>query len=197
MIAGLVGGLLFPGCALKPKFIAPNYGPPSTVAVLPFNNHTIDMDGPVLVRRVFSEKLRRRGYNVKPEEETDDILRKQGITDGGQLPSIKPAKLAEVLGVDGLFYGDLIEFKYVTLGFYNTRVVEANFKLIDGYTGEMLWEDQRKATKTKIALSSEDALEVFKDKLVEKTVDKMLRMPLKEETDLVIKRVISTLPYGR
>ncbi|MFN3966579.1 MAG: GNA1162 family protein [Endomicrobiia bacterium] len=190
----VLSGLLLFGCVAKPKFIIDNYSPPMTVAVLPFNNFTTDLDGPVYVRKVFSEGIRCRGYIVKSINETDEILRGIGITDGGQLPAFKPEKIGEALKVDALFYGDLLEFNYITLGFYNKKSVAVNLKLLDSKTGKILWEDEKKVSRTELALSSEEALKKFKNKMIEKTIEKTFRVPLKEEVEEVVRKIILTLP---
>ena len=186
--------LFFLGCAVKPKFIVNNYTPPVTVAVLPFNNLTNDLDGPVYVRKIFSERLKYKGYIVKPLDETDDILRGIGITDGGQLSAFKPEKIGEALNVDGLFYCDLLEFSYITVGFYNKRAVSASFKLLDAKNGNLLWHDEKKVSRTDVALSSQEALKAFKDHIIEKTVEKTLKIPLREEVKELVNRVLLTLP---
>ncbi len=188
-------GLFLFGCVVKPKYIIDNYSPPVTVAVLPFNNFTNDLDGPVYVRKILSRRLSEKGYIVKPINETDEILRSIGITDGGQLSAFKPEKIGADLKVDGLFYGDLLEFNYITVGFYNKKSVALNLKLLDSKTGKILWEDEKKVSKTELAFSSEEALKKFKDRMIEKTIEKTLRVPLKQEVEKLIQKILLTLPW--
>lgn len=110
-----------------------------TVAVLPLYNATADVDGPALVRRVFDKKLQRY-YKTKPLNEVDELLRDQmGITLGGQLEMTTPQKLGEVLGVNGVIYGYLLDFDDVATAAYNVRKVRAGFKLVDTRTGNVVW----------------------------------------------------------
>src|SRR3989339_1155913 len=188
----LVICFLFIGCAPKAKYIIENYIPPARVAVLPFSNQSIDLNAPVLLRYLFNKRLTNIGYNTIPLEEIDEKLRKMGITEAGQFPTTTPKELGEKLNVDGLFFGDVIEFKYTTLGFYYARTVEGNFKLFDAKTEQLLWEDERKVSKKEFEFK--DIGRAFASQLVEKTIDKALHSPLKEEANGVIYTTLMTLP---
>ncbi len=120
----------------------PDYDIPKkeyTVAVLPLYNATNDIDGPVMVRKMFDRKLQRY-YRTVPLSSVDEILRNQaGVTLGGQLTLIDPRRLGEILGVDGLVYGYLLNFEDVKTVFYNVRKVRVAFKLVDAKTGNTVW----------------------------------------------------------
>ncbi|MDD5686289.1 MAG: DUF799 family lipoprotein [Elusimicrobia bacterium] len=182
----------FWGCAPKAKYLIENYVPPAKVAVLPFSNQSIDLDAPVLLRYLFNKRLINRGYDTISFEIIDSELRELGITDAGQLPTATIKELGEKLNVDGLVYGDVIEFKYTTLGFYYARTVQANFKLFDVKKEQLLWEDERKISNKKFEFK--DIGKAFASQLIEKTVDKALRSPLKEEANGVVNISIQTLP---
>lgn len=129
--------ILLPACATLPKYDVPKKE--YTVAVLPMYNATDDIDGPVMLRRSLDQKLMPY-YRTVPLDAVDEILRNQaGITLGGQLSMIKPEKLAELLGVDGVVYGYLLNFEDVKTVFYNVRKVRAAFKLVDAKTGKTVW----------------------------------------------------------
>lgn len=189
--------LLFNCCALKPKYIISNYSPPLNTAVLPFSNQTADLDGPILLRYLFSKKLQDKGYNVKSLEETDNILKNEGITSAGQLPTITHSELGKVLNVDAVFYGNVFEFNYVTLGIYYKRSVRANFKLVDTHSGELLWEDEKTSYHDKLVLDPEKIKDALGEQLKEKFVDKLLRSPLRQESEEVLNRALLTLPYRK
>ncbi len=184
--------LLITGCAPKAKYLIENYSPPQIIAILPFTNQSVDFDAPVIMRYLFNKRLSAVGYNTIPFEEIDTKLREMGITDAGQLPTTTLKKLGEKLNVDGLIYGDVIEFKYTTLGFYYARTVQANFKLFDSKNEKLLWEDERKVSHKKFEF--ENIGKAFASQLIEKTIDKALRSPLKEEANGVVNVSIQTLP---
>ncbi|MBN1384616.1 MAG: DUF799 family lipoprotein [Elusimicrobia bacterium] len=195
LLLSLISYLLlsvFIACVPKAKYLAENYTPPEKIAVLPFTNQAIDLDGPVLLRYLFDQRLYNLGYDTILFEEIDRKLHEMGITDAGQLPTTTPKELGEKLGVDGLIYGEVITFNYVTLGFYYSRTVEANFKLIDTKTENLLWEDERKISMKE--LQFKDVGKAFASQLIEKTLDKALKSPLRPESEAVVNISLRTLP---
>jgi hypothetical protein len=133
---------LFAACALPA--VPKHYNlanPIKRVALLPMKNETADVDGPNVVRSKMEAVFKDRGYNVKPVKETDQILRDQmGINLGGQLDLTTPQKLGEVLGVEGVVYGTLMDFDDITTGAYNVKKVRGKFRLVNTMTGEVFWE---------------------------------------------------------
>ncbi|MEE9542234.1 MAG: GNA1162 family protein [Thermodesulfobacteriota bacterium] len=108
--------------------------------MLPMYNVTTSIDGAEFVRKKFTEELGRRHYTVMDTAEVNSILQEQtGISLGSQLEMITPEVLGEILGVDALVYGYLLDFNDITLGIYNARVVRAGFKMVDTSTGKVLW----------------------------------------------------------
>ena len=132
---------LVAGCALpRPKFTDPG-NPLKRVAVLPMKNDTDDVDGPDTVRAKMVEALKDRSYLVLDPKETDQVLRdRMGINLGGQLDLTTPQKLGETLEVEGVLYGELMDFDETTTGIYNARKVRARFTLVNTATGQPLWQ---------------------------------------------------------
>ncbi len=128
-------------CAAAIYRVPPNpANPVYTVAVLPMYNATNDVEGPMVVRREFTERIDGRHYNIMAAEEVDRILAdRMGITLGDQLELTDPQTLGETLGVDGVIYGWLLNFDDITTGVYNARKVRAGFKLVETRTGRTLW----------------------------------------------------------
>jgi len=113
-----------------------------TVAVLPMYNATNDIDGPKRIREEFDRRLTKWHYQIKSLKDVDQILRdRMGITLGSQLEMTTPQKLGEVLGVDGVIYGYLLNFDDITTGVYNVKKVRAGFKLVESSTGNILWSN--------------------------------------------------------
>ncbi len=185
------------GCAVKPKMISSNYVPPQKIAVLPMANLSNDLQGPEYIRQEFIRHLTRHGYRIIDAAQTDEILRtKLGITDGGQLGSSTPQKICEALGVDAAVYGQVIDFKFQNIGFYQNKYVEVSFKMVDR-RGEALWEDQRKASHKELALSPEAAKRALVGGLVNRAVGKMLKVPLYEEVQTVVRVAVASLPKNK
>lgn len=119
----------------------PDFGNPVyTVAVLPVYNATNDVNGPMMVREEFNKRIQDMHYSVMPLKDVDTILRdRMGITLGSQLDMTTPQQLGEVLGVDGVVFGYLLDFDDVTTGVYNVKKVRAGFKLVETASGRAMW----------------------------------------------------------
>ena len=133
------------GCSSIGPRIAPNPANPNrTVAVLPMYNMTNSLDGAEYVRERFSKELSRHQYAVMDTAEVTSILQEQtGITLGSQLEMTSPDVIGEILGVDMLVYGYLLDFDDVILGLYNARIVRAAFKAVEVKTGRLLWSNAK------------------------------------------------------
>lgn len=129
------------GCSSVPIRVAPNPANPTrTVAVLPMYNVTNSLDGAEYVRERFSKELASRQYVVMEISRVNSILQEQtGISLGSQLEMTTPQVIGEILGVDALVYGYLLDFDNVILGIYNARMVRAGFKMVDVSSGNVLW----------------------------------------------------------
>lgn len=136
-----LSALIFLMSACSVRMIPPNpTNPIYSVAVLPMYNATNDVGGPEKVRKMFSARLEKRHYKVMPLDDVDQLLRdRMGITLGSQLEMTTPQKVGETLGVDGLFYGYLLNYDHITTGIYNAKKVRAGFKLVDATTGRVYW----------------------------------------------------------
>ncbi len=141
----LAGMLVLTACA--PQRRLPRYeyydaqNPLKHVAVLPMKNDTTDVDGPNVVRKKMIDALENKSYIVQDVKETDELLRdKMGITLGGQLDMTSAQALGETLGVEGVLYGNLMDFDESTTGVLNVRKVRAKFKLVNTRSSQPLWE---------------------------------------------------------
>lgn len=129
------------GCALGPRVLPTNPGNPiGSVAILPMLNNSDDVNAPIRVREAFYNRLSRYHYDVQTLKETNDILNLQmGITLGRQLDLATAQQIGETLGVDGVFYGYLLNFDAVTTGVANTYNVRMGWKLVNTKTGNIAW----------------------------------------------------------
>jgi hypothetical protein len=128
-------------CGGGRRGIAPNpANPVYRVAVLPFYNATNDVGGPSMVRELFAKRLDRFHYDSVALEDVDRLLvDRMGITLGSQLELTTARELGETLGVDGVFYGYLLDFDQITTGVYNVKKVRVGLKLVDTNTGAIVW----------------------------------------------------------
>lgn len=128
-------------CAAPRMIIPVNPGNPiRRVAILPMLDNTDDVDAPTRVREEFFNRLGQYHYDIQPLAETNEILNFQmGISMGKQLDMATPQEIGKTLGVDGLFYGYLLNFDEVTIGVANTYKVRMGWKLVDTKTGQISW----------------------------------------------------------
>ena len=122
----------------EPSPVVPPAGP--KVAVAPMENMSNDLSASDILRDAFVEGVTRKGFGVVPVAESDRILRETlGISYGGQLPSTSPGEVCKALGVEAVFYGDVLEWSKTTTGFINSSTVAASFRLFRK-DGSLLWE---------------------------------------------------------
>ena len=130
------------GCAAPQAVIIPANpaNPIKRVAILPVLNNSNDVDAPTRLREEFLNRLGRYHYDIQPLAETNETLNHQmGITMGKQFDMATPQEIGKTLGVDGLFYGYLLDFDEVTIGVANTYKVRMGWKLVDTKTGKISW----------------------------------------------------------
>lgn len=168
---------------------------PQRVAVLPFDNETVDLRGPELLRELVAERLAARGHTIVPAEEVDAALRGIGVTDGGQLKAFAPAEVGRAVGAEGLFYGTLEDFVHQNLGFVRRRMVRLRVKLIEAGSGERLWEAVGRDEYSRVVLKPKKAGRAFVEGVAEEAAEGALGRPLLPES----RRAVSKLfrPYPR
>jgi hypothetical protein len=133
----------------SPPPVVPPAGP--KVAVAPMENMSNDLSASDIVRDAFVEGVTRKGFGVVPVAESDRILRETlGISYGGQLPSTSPEEVCKALGVEAVFYGDVLEWSKTTTGFINSSTVAASFRLFRK-DGSLLWEGNDRQVRQSIA----------------------------------------------
>ncbi len=168
--------------------------PDVRIALLPFENYSNDVSAPDLLRGEISKRFALRGYAPLGTAETDEKLRAMGITDGGQLPSVKPADIGKALEVDLLCYGSLEDFTFQNLGFVIRKSVRLRLKIVSAATGETLFEAAGKGRDIKVFLDRDEATAAFVVYSVEKLAQNMLKHPLRAESEKAIGQVFERLP---
>ncbi len=133
----------------EPSPVIPPAGP--KVAVAPMENMSNDLSASDILRDAFVEGVTRKGFGVVPVTESDRILRETlGISYGGQLPSTSPGEVCKALGVEAVFYGDVLEWSKTTTGFVNSSTVAASFRLFRK-DGTLLWEGNDRQVRQSVA----------------------------------------------
>lgn len=167
---------------------------PRSVAVLPFDNETVSLRGPDLVRRAVAQAVAARGFEGPDAAAVDEALAGLGVTDGGQLRGLDPARLGAALGAPALLFGTLEEFTYQNVGFVRRRAVRVALRLVDAPSGERLWEAVGEEARGRWAFGKDEAGRSFVDGVVEQAVETALGVPLAEETRRAVEEALSRLP---
>jgi hypothetical protein len=191
--------LLAAGCACAGKaayLVSPALravGDPR-VAVLPFDNQTTDLSAPDIMRKLAEEGFKARGYPPLDAAEVDVKLAALGISEGGQLPGLKPQDVGKALGADLLCYGDVEDFTFQNLGFLIRKNVTLHVRLVSAATGETLYEGAGNGRDIKVYFDRDDAKRAFVEQMAMKVVSNIFKVPLKREADLAASRALDSLP---
>ncbi len=178
------------GCHMEPP------KPPlvETVAILPFDNNSNDINAPEMMQSLVYWALRASPYRLVDIKTTNEKLASVGIVDGGQLPALDPVKIATDFGVQALIYGSITDFGYVNVGFYTSRKVGLDLKMVDGKTGQTLWENSASAAFRNLTLDKDEAGKQLAKGLAEQFVEKLFNSPLEGEAKQATINTLRTLP---
>ena len=186
------------GCATanKPIFISPTFDKPMKVAVLPFENMSTDLAAGELARLLFAEGIGQKGYTVIPIEKVDEVLRKMGVTQGGQLRSLKREDMMKKLGAEGLIYGNLKAAAYVTVGIKKSKKATLAAALYRGE--ERLWEDEKTFEQSEYSINPASAIQKqLAGKALEKALAKYSGHPLYLQIEQCVYKTQDTMPGKR
>jgi hypothetical protein len=143
---------------------------PGSVAVLPMDNMSADLDATPLVRPIVNQRLDFKGYHVISMDMIDEILKEQGVLISHDVYGFSPQELGEMLGSDAVVYGTVTEFttKYAVL--YASVSVGVKLEMKDCHTGELLWQSEHYAAKDTTA---ETILILLSERDIEKALGKV------------------------
>lgn len=164
------------------------------VAVLPFDNESTNISADEIMRKLAGKEFGKRGYAPLPDEEVDEKLHGLGISDGGQLPGVKPEAIGKALGVDLLCYGDVEDFTFQNLGFVVRKNVKLKVKLLSAATGETLYEGYGSGKDVKVFLNKDEAKAAFVEQMAVKLVQNIFKTPLKREAEAAAWNAFDRLP---
>ena len=164
------------------------------MAVLPFDNQSTDISASDIMRKLAAENLSRRGYLPLQAEEVDGKLSALGVSEGGQLPGVKPEEIAKAAGTDLLLYGDVEDFTFQNLGFVIRKSVGLKVRLVSASTGETLYEGTGSGKDVKVFMNGDEAKAAFVEQMAVKLVQNILKSPLKKEAEAAAWKAIDGLP---
>lgn len=179
------------GCG-KPAPIVPPLV--ETVAVLPFDNESNDLNAPDILQDYVYRALLASAYRPIEDRIVKEKLDVAGIVDGGQLAAVDPVKLGKDLGVHALLFGDVETFGYTNLGYFTSRKVTVELKLVDVATGQVIWEHSGTGANRDVTLDPAEAKRKLATGLAQQVVDKVAKSVLDPEAREAARHALSTLP---
>lgn len=133
----------------------------TSIAVLPFDNESVDIDSEKYMRDEVIKKLVSLGYSPSTSSYVDEKLKEMGISDGGQLKAYKTSDLASKLSCRILIYGTIENYIFQNLGFIVRKRAELYLRAEDGYDGTVLYEGFGAGDDSKIYTSKKEAEAAF------------------------------------
>ncbi len=119
---------------------------PFRVAILPFENTTVNDQAYKIVRRTFYNHFASKRYKDIELFEIDQILKDQKIYDNNKFADQASNNLGHMLQADGLVYGKIIGYDRTFLGIYSQVSVELEVRLVNAASGQVIWKAQHKTT---------------------------------------------------
>ncbi|MGC8728934.1 MAG: GNA1162 family protein [Elusimicrobiales bacterium] len=165
-----------------------------SIAVLPFDNLSNDITAETMIRDMITSGLEKKGWLVIKNEVTDEKLKSVGITDGGQLNSVTPKEISELLTADYLLYGTIEDFKLQNLGYVVKKTVEINVKIVKGATEETVFDEKGSGGDFKVFLKSDEAKKAFIEYNALKLVQNIVKRPLYKEAKDAVSKILNKIP---
>jgi hypothetical protein len=118
---------------------------PRTIAILPFtlsNSAPENIPAHKLFRECFFNYFSYLGYVDIPLEIIDSKLQAAGLRKFKKVFELSPERLREILGVDAVIKGQVLETSNFTGGIHAETSIKAKIIMLDLRTGETLWETE-------------------------------------------------------
>ena len=150
LLALLVGAVAGACAEMKAvDLVSPNFNSyvPKSVAVLPMDNMSTDLDATPLIRPIVQQRVIFRGYNCLPLEQVDRVLKEKGVMVSHDVYMFKPQELGQMLGVDAVVYGTVDEFNKHYAVIFADIIVSLKLSMVDTMSGNTLWQSQHTATQ--------------------------------------------------
>ena len=110
-------------------------------------NSTTAVEAPVLFNTTVTKPFAERGYYVFPVFLTKDILNDMGLSDEGVLMQLQPQRFKETFGADAVLFVTIRRCVTTYVLLASSVTVEANYKLVDTDSGEVIWEKTQLVVK--------------------------------------------------
>jgi hypothetical protein len=150
-LAMLAVALFATGCASVPQpapydYTAFKQSNPASILVLPPTHSTPNIRASDSVWAQVTFPLAESGFYVLPVTLVAESLRQNGVTLADEAHQIPLDKLREVFGADAVLYLNVTEYGTVYRVVASETSVSVQARLLDGLTGELLWEGAARAS---------------------------------------------------
>jgi len=150
-LAAATALVVLSACAYRKPvdLISPDFSArtPRSVAVLPFDSLSTDLDATPLVRPIIYQRMIYKGYNCAPPDQVDAALKAKGAMVSHDVYMFTAQELGEMLSVDAVVYGTVTDFTKHYAVIYADIIVGLKLQMVDTATGEVLWESRHLATE--------------------------------------------------
>lgn len=140
---------------------------PQTVAILPFTLAGPTPEG-ISVHNIFRECFYNYfsylGYTDIPLKTIDTKLQAAGLRKFKKVLELSPEKLREILGVDAVVKGRILDTSNFTGGIHAETSIKAKIEMVDLRTGETLWETEH-TESTYSGILSPNIVEIIQDQM--------------------------------
>ena len=191
-------GIVFGGCGtvdlkVRKNLDHPNIHP-NTVAILPFTLAGPTPEGvPIhrLFRECFFNYFSYLGYVDIPLETIDHKLGADGMKKYKEVLGYSPEKLRDILAVDAVIKGQVLETNNFTGGIHAETSIKAKIEMIDLRTGETLWETEHKE-RIYSGILSPNFVEIIQDQMDNAKVQHCLLYTSPSPRDATLSRMPSS-----
>ena len=164
---------------------------PDRVAIMPFENTTLNKKAYDVVRRSFYNHFASKRYRDIELFEIDEILQKNDLLDPDKFMDVRPCELGRILQADGIIYGTITGYSRMFFGLYSQVSVELEVKLIEASTGEILWAVKHKSSSHEGGVPL-DLLSIIP--AIVRTGMNIRNIQLVRTTDDLCRKIVAVLP---
>ena len=171
-----------------------------SILVLPVINETTSAEAPEAVLCTIGNPLIQRGFYVMPVIPSIELLRAEGLYEGGQLSQIEPIKFREYLGADAVLYVTLHSWDTSYAVIASSVSVAMTYTLVDTESGTTLWEDSAvRVVSSDTSQSSGNPLADLIAMAVSAAVTAAVQeyVPLARQANVLALRTLPIGPIGR
>ncbi len=173
------------------KFLVNETASPKSVAILPFTleENIQEKELPhIIFREVFYNNFSYLGYNDMALDEVDQKLHHAGVQIENA-SKLRYRELREILGVDAVIRGHILEANNFTGGLHAETLLHAKIEMLDLKTGDSLWEvDHTEMDYSGIA--SPTIVDIIQEQVENAQVDQAYH----KNAEMFSQRIISQIP---